>query len=287
MYTGSILDEELINELNDKYQFKSIYHLAALLSTKAELEPELAHQVNVNGTMNLLKLTVNQSKKQGKSIKFFFPSSIAIYGFNNIEEKNNLKPIQEDKYNNPFTIYGCNKLYCEYLGQYYSKININDNSKTKCIDFRSIRFPGIISSKTLPTGGTSDYIPEMLHAAANGNSYECFVKKNTQIPFMTMPDAIEAIIKFMKAPRNKLNRSIYNVRAFAPTAEEFRQKLIKIFSNTNITYNINKKRQKMVDGWPADTDDSAARLDWKWKASHDLNKGLNNYLIPDIKKDEK
>ncbi len=286
-YTGSILDEELINELNDKYQFKSIYHLAALLSTKAELEPELAHQVNVNGTMNLLKLTVNQSKKQGKSIKFFFPSSIAIYGFNNIEEKNNLKPIQEDKYNNPFTIYGCNKLYCEYLGQYYSKININDNSKTKCIDFRSIRFPGIISSKTLPTGGTSDYIPEMLHAAANGNSYECFVKKNTQIPFMTMPDAIEAIIKFMKAPRNKLNRSIYNVRAFAPTAEEFRQKLIKIFSNTNITYNINKKRQKMVDGWPADTDDSAARLDWKWKASHDLNKGLNNYLIPDIKKDEK
>ena len=283
IYTGSILDDKLINKLNTKYQFKTIYHLAALLSTKAELNPELAHKINVEGTINILMLAINQSKKQTNSIQFFFPSSIAVYGLKNLGEKNKVGSIKEDKYNNPYTMYGCNKLYCEHLGKYYSKKNINDNIQKACIDFRSIRFPGIISSKTLPTGGTSDYIPEMLHSAANGKPYECFVNKKTQIPFMTMPDAIQAIIKFMDTPKNKLNRSIYNIRAFAPTAEEFRKKLIEVFPNTEITYNINTKRQQMIDGWPKDTDDSAAKLDWNWKATHDLNRGLNNYLIPDLK----
>ena len=282
-YTGSILDDDLIRELNLKYKFKTIYHLAALLSTQAELFPDQAHKVNVEGTINLLNLAINQARQQLHTIKFFFPSSIAIYGLKNLKEKNYIRPVNEDSFNNPYTMYGCNKLYCEYLGKYYSKKSINKNSDNACIDFRSIRFPGIISSKTLPTGGTSDYIPEMLHSVAHGKPYTCFVRKDTQIPFITMPDAIEAILQFMNTPKNNLNRSVYNIRAFAPTAEEFRKKMLELFPNSDITYNVNKKRQNMIDGWPADTDDSSAKDDWDWKANHDLNTGLKDYLIPDLK----
>ena len=183
-------------------------------------------------------------------------------------------------------MYGCNKLYCEHLGNYFTNHyqSLGAEKHNSYIDFRSIRFPGVISSKTIPTSGTSDYIPEMIHAAAKGVPYSCFVFKNTKIPFMTMPDAIRAIIKIMKAPREKLTRTVYNIRSFAPTAEEFRQKVMKFFPDGEIGYDINKKRQKMVDSWPSDTDDMDAQKDWNWKPKHTLEKGLSEYLIPDLTK---
>ena len=282
---GNILDVDLIDQLNGEYEFDTIYHLAALLSTRAEFSPRSAHDVNVGGTMNLLNLALEQGRSQGKQIKFFFPSSIAVYGLKNLEEKELAGAIKENSYHNPSTMYGCNKLYCEHLGSYYSNHyqRLGAEKYHSYIDFRSIRFPGIISSKTIPTAGTSDYIPEMLHAAARGKPYSCFVREGTQIPFMTMPDAIGAIIQIMSSPRRNLSQSVYNIRSFAPTAEEFRVKLLEFFPEAEIEYEVNEKRQKMVDGWPMDTDDSTAKKEWDWHPYHDLDKGLGEYLIPDLK----
>ena len=279
--TGNILDSNLINQLNREYKIDTIYHLAAVLSTKAEKNPQLAHNVNVNGTLNMLELALKQGEIKKKQIKFFFPSSIAIYGLNDINQKLLVGSISENTHHNPLTMYGCNKLYCEHLGSYYQNMDIlNQNSY---IDFRSIRFPGIISSKTIPTSGTSDYIPEMLHSAAKGIEYECFVRKNTKIPFMTMPDAIFGITKIMNAPKENLKQNVFNIRAFAPTAEEFRKKLLTYFPKAKITYKINTKRQRMLDGWPMDTNDQAAQNQWGWEPIHNLDKGLSDYLIPDLK----
>jgi len=283
---GNIVDVDLIDQLNGEYEFDDIYHLAALLSSRAEFSPQSAHDVNVGGTINLLNLALEQGRSQGKQIKFFFPSSIAVYGLKDLEEKEIARAIKENSYRNPSTMYGCNKLYCEHLGNYYANYykRLGAEIHHSYIDFRSIRFPGIISSKTIPTAGTSDYIPEMLHAAAQGKPYHCFVRENTQIPFITMPDAIGAIIQIMSVPRRNLSQSVYNIRSFAPTAEDFRQKLLEFFPDAEIKYEVNEKRQKMVNSWPMDTDDSAAKKEWDWHPYHDLDKGLSKYLIPDLKK---
>ena len=282
---GNILDIELIDQLNGEYEIDTIYHLAALLSTRAEFAPQSAHDVNVGGTMNLLNLALEQGRSQGKQIKFFFPSSIAVYGLKNLEEKKLAGAIKENSYRNPSTMYGCNKLYCEHLGSYYANHyqRLGAEKYQSYIDFRSIRFPGIISSKTIPSAGTSDYIPEMLHAAAQGKAYDCFVRENSQIPFMTMQDAINAILQIMSVPKKKLSQSVYNVRSFAPTAEEFRQQLMEFYPDAEIKHKVNETRQKMVDGWPMDTNDSAAKEEWNWQPIHDLDNGLSKYLIPNLK----
>ena len=154
----------------------------------------------------------------------------------------------------------------------------------KQIDFRSLRFSGIISSKTIPTSGTTDYLPEMLHSVAQKNIYNCYVRQDTQIPFMTMPDAIEAIINIMNIDKNKLNYNIYNVRAFSPTVKEFENELRNYFPDAKINYKLNTARQAMVDGWPMDIDDTCAKRDWNWSPKHNLNSGFSEYLIPEIKK---
>ena len=286
---GNILDSDLIDQLNGEFEIHTIYHLAALLSTRAEFSPRAAHDINVGGSINLLNLALEQGRSQGLPIKFFFPSSIAVYGLKNLKEKNLAGSISEEQYLKPVTIYGCNKLYCEHLGTYYSRYyqRLGAEEHNYYIDFRSIRFPGIISSETIPKGGTSDYIPEMLHAAAKGETYKCFVNKDAQIPFMTMPDAVKAIMKIMDAPMTQLKQTVYNVRSFSPTADEFKMQLLKFFPNAIIHYDINKKRQNMIDTWPCDTNDSSANLDWKWTPTHDLITGLEKYLIPGVKKQYK
>jgi nucleoside-diphosphate-sugar epimerase len=281
---GNILDQSLVEQLNGEYEFDTIYHLAALLSTRAEFSPRAALDVNVGGALNLLNLAIEQGRSQGNAVKFFFPSSIAVYGFSGLDEKNAAGAIKEDSHRNPTTMYGCNKLYCEHLGNYYTNNyqRLGAEKHQRYIDFRSIRFPGIISSKTIPTGGTSDYIPEMLHAAAKGEAYNCFVREDTQIPFMTMPDAICAITTLMDSPEANISRTVYNIRSFAPTAEEFRKKVLEYYPEAKIDYEISEKRQKMVDSWPADTDDSMAKNDWNWIPVHELDSGMKDYLVPDL-----
>ena len=282
---GDILDTKLLEMFNTEYEIREIYHLAALLSTRAEFSPLIAHDVNVNGTLNLLSLAMEQAQSQGQKVKFFFPSSIAVYGIKSVVEKQKAGAISESEYLSPQTMYGCNKLYCEQLGTYFSNNyqQLSANFKPGLLDFRSIRFPGLISAITMPTGGTSDFIPEMLHNAVQGISYNSFVDGNTGIPFMTMPDGIDAILKLMGASQENLTRNVYHISAFAPTAGEFKSKIETFFPNAEIGYEINEKRQNIVNSWPADVDDSKAKEDWNWNPKHDFENAMEEYLIPGVK----
>ena len=283
---GDILETRLLELLQSEYEVHTIYHLAALLSTRAEFTPEAAHRVNVEGTMNLLKLAIEQSRWQGAPVKFMFPSSIAVYGLPGREEKERTGKVREKEWNFPTTMYGVNKLYCEHLGRYYAKHyrQLAADRWVGGIDFRCIRFPGLISAATLPSGGTSDYAPEILHAAAHGKSYACFVRKDVRIPFMAMPDAIKAFLTLWSAPLENVRQSVYNITSFSPSAGEVGEIVRREFDRVEITFVPDDKRQAIVDTWPEDTDDSAARRDWGWEPSFDLARAFSEYLIPEIRR---
>jgi nucleoside-diphosphate-sugar epimerase len=261
--------------------------LAASLSSKAEVATEEAHRINVEGTMQLLMMAAYKSEKRAKAVKFLFPSSIAAYGFQDAAAKHAAGRVKEDDWNTPHTMYGCNKLYCEKLGTYYSQFcgqRHLDPNPPVMLDFRAIRFPGLISAFTVPSGGTSDYGPEMLHYAAQNLPYSCFVREDTKISFMAMPDAIKAIFMLMDAPREKLKRQVYNIDAFSLNAGEFRKRAISAFPSAQITFEPNPRRQGIVDSWPEDVDDSAARKDWAWKPDYDVDRFFEEYFLPEIRK---
>lgn len=284
---GDILDQMLLGRLVVEHEIATIYHLASILSTKAEYNPETAHRINVEGTMNLLRLAVEQSQWQGVSVKFIYPSSIAAYGIPSLKEKIGAGPATEEEWNKPSTMYGCNKLYCELLGRYYNSYYRQlaaDCGTTESVDFRAIRFPGLISAETTPTGGTSDYGPEMLHAAAQGEEYSCFVRPDTTIPFMVMPDAIKALVMLEAAPKNRLSKFVYNVTSFSLSAQQIFDMVLTAFPNAKIHFAVDDCRQKIVDTWPEFIDDSAARRDWDWEPSYDCKRSFFEYLIPSIKK---
>lgn len=280
---GDVLDDKLFSRLVTEYEFELIFHMAALLSTRCEFAPELAHQVNVNGTLNLLKVASDQTQRQGVPVTFIFPSSIAAFGLPDLETKARDSLVREWDWNYPTTMYGCNKLYCEMLGSYYGKHYLQlATSRQEMLDFRSIRFPGLISAFTLPSGGTTDYGPEMLHAAAKGEPYACFVREDTILPFMVMPDAIKALLGLAMAPREKLRRSVYNVTSFSLSAGEFRERVLKAFPEAQISFEPDLSRQGIVDSWPAGLNDHAARRDWGWQPEFDIDRAFDEYLIPNI-----
>ncbi|VAW34122.1 L-threonine 3-dehydrogenase [hydrothermal vent metagenome] len=281
---GDILDQKLFARLVTEYEFDSIFHLAALLSTRSEFSPELAHQVNVNGTLNLMRLAADQSQQRGKAVRFMFPSSIAAYGLPNLETKQRDFYVREWDWNYPTTMYGCNKLYCEQLGNYYSQHyqQLAEATPTM-LDFRSVRFPGLISAYTVPSGGTSDYGPEMLHAAAKGVPYRCFVREDSTIPFMAMPDAIRSLLHLWQSPRHSLSRLVYNVTSFSLSAEEFKAQVIRTFPQADISFEPDHHRQGIVDSWPAGLNDKQARTDWGWQPTYDVERAFDDYLVPNIR----
>jgi nucleoside-diphosphate-sugar epimerase len=182
-------------------------------------------------------------------------------------------------------MYGCNKLYCEQLGTYYARHykQLAAEPMSGRVDFRSVRFPGLISALTVPSGGTSDYAPEMIHAAAKGEQYACFVRPDTRIPFMAMPDGVDALMTLAAVPRERLTRVAYNVSAFNPSAEEIRDVVVRAFPGAAISWSTDVKRQGIVDSWPADVDDSAARADWGFAPRYDFGRAFTEYLIPTIR----
>jgi len=281
---GDIMDKSLLSRLVSEYEIDTIYHLAALLSTRAEFSPEAAHKVNVEGTLGLLNLAAEQSEWRDEPVKFFFPSSIAAYGLPDMETKLAYTRVREWEWNNPRTMYGCNKLYCEQLGIYYSKYYRQLAADLPVmLDFRCLRFPGLISAFTVPSGGTSDYGPEMLHYAAQKKPYACFVREDVRIPFMVMPDAVKSILMLTSAPRSSLKHSVYNVTSFSLSAAEFREWVIKFFPDAQITFQPDLKRQAIVDTWPADLDDSAAKRNWGWLPEYDMQRSFAKYLVPNIR----
>lgn len=281
---GDILDDSLLGRLVTEYEIHTIYHLAALLSTRGEFTPELAHRVNVDGTLRLLKLAAEQSEWQGRPVRFLFPSSIAAYGLPDLETKERDSSVREWDWNHPKTMYGCNKLYGELLGAYYSQhYRQLAADRPVMLDFRSLRFPGLISAFTVPSGGTSDYGPEMIHAAAQGEPYICFVRPDTRIPFMAMPDAVTALLRLAHAPREDLTRQVYNVTSFSLSAAEMYDLVCEAFPGAEISYEVDEKRQGIVDSWPADLNDDAARRDWGWQPAYDAERAFGEYLIPNIR----
>jgi threonine 3-dehydrogenase len=285
-FTGSITDVELLDRMLAEFEVDRVFHLAALLSTRAEFTPMSAHHVNVEGTLNLLEFAQRQGESHGRPVVFVYPSSVAAYGLPDAATKSRAGRVREDDYLHPTTMYGCNKLYCEQLGRYYALHykQLAAGAATRCLDFRCARLPGLISAETEPSGGTSDFAPYMIHAAARGESYACFVRPDTVIPFMTMPDAINALLALAEAPRSRLTRTAYNVAAFSRSAAEIRDVALREFPHATITYAVDEKRQAIIDTWPADVDDSAARRDWGFNPEHDFNRAFSEYLIPTIRR---
>jgi nucleoside-diphosphate-sugar epimerase len=280
---GDILDKGLIARLVSEYEIATIYHLAALLSTRGEFTPVAAHQVNVEGTLSLLQLAAEQSEWRSEPVLFVFPSSIAAYGMPDLETKARFPRVREWEWNYPITMYGCNKLYAEMLGTYFCRhYRQLAADRPVMLDFRSVRFPGLISAFTVPSGGTSDYGPEMIHAAAQGKPYACFVREDARIPFMAMPDAVTALLCLAQAPKSSLTRMVYNVTSFSMSAGDIRDLVLEAFPEAQITFQPDSKRQNIIDSWPADLNDSDARRDWDWRPNYDSIRCFHDYLIPNI-----
>ena len=283
-FTGSITDTNLLDRVLAEFEVDRVFHLAALLSTRAEFTPITAHQVNVEGTINLLEFAQRQGESHGRPVTFVYPSSIATYGLPDRAAKAAAGRVREDQYAHPKTMYGCNKLYCEELGRYYARYYKQLSfDVTPHVDFRCVRFPGLISATTMPAGGTSDYASEMIHAAARGLAYECFVRPDTTVPFMAMPDASTALLTLAATPSDHLSRTTYNVGAFSRSAADIREVVVAAFPRAEITYRIDPKRQGIVDSWPADVDDSPARADWAFQPAYDFERAFREYLIPSIR----
>lgn len=282
-HTRSILDPELIDALTRR-PLRAIYHLAALLSTSGEKNPALAHDVNVNGTERLLRMAHAIGRRERRAVRFLFPSTIAVYGLASLEAKAKAGRVREDQHTQPTTIYGTNKLYCERLGEYYAEhfMRLAEPPEERWVDFRGLRYPGLISAFTEPTGGTSDYAPEMIHAAAAGKPYRCFVRPDSRIPFMAMPDAVRALLELADAPAARLRRRVYNIGAFAPSAEQIAARVTAAFPTSSISYEPHAARQSIVDSWPEDVDDSAARADWEWAPEFGFADAFDRYLAPNI-----
>jgi nucleoside-diphosphate-sugar epimerase len=284
-FRGSILDTPLLERILSEFEIDTVYHLAALLSTRSEFTPTTAHQVNVEGTLHLLEFAQREAESHGRPVVFVYPSSIAAYGLPDLATKAAAGRVREDEFATPTTMYGCNKLYCEHLGRYYARHykQLMADPQTGRVDFRSVRFPGLISAVTVPSGGTSDYAPEMIHAAARGEPYACFVRPDTRIPFMAMPDGVAALLALAAAPREALSRTAYNLGAFAPAAQDIYDVVMAAFPGAAISWKTDIKRQGIVDSWPADVDDSAARRDWGFAPAYDFRRAFDEYLIPTIR----
>ena len=230
-----------------------IYHLAALLSGTAEKNPELAWQLNVQTQKHLFDVCVQTLP----GVKVFFPSSIAVFG------PGAGKYAQQKAYLDPTSMYGVTKVAGEQLGNYYHfKYGL---------DVRSLRFPGLISSKAMPGGGTTDYSVEIYHVAQRHDAYTCYLRADTPMPFLYMPDAMQAVEKLMAAPAAALQvRTSYNIHGFSATPQDFAASIAEALGKPFELLSEPDFRQAIADSWPAELEDAAARQDWGWQPAFDL-----------------
>jgi nucleoside-diphosphate-sugar epimerase len=248
-----ILDKDKVEQLIKKNNITSIYHLVSILSASGEKNPQKTWQVNMASLKNILEFA-----RQYK-IKVFWPSSIAAFG---PTTPNNLTP--QETIMVPTTMYGVTKVAGELLCNYY-------NLKFG-VDVRSIRYPGIISWKTEPGGGTTDYAVAIYYEAIKQKKYTCFVREDTVLPMMYMDDAIRASLEIMEADSSKIKtRTSYNLAAMSFSAKELAEAIKKYIPELICDYKPDN-RQQIADSWPKRLDDSAARKDWGWKHKFDLDK---------------
>ena len=248
------LDKERMFAIIDKYKITQVYHLAAILSAKGEENPHFAWRLNMKTLGYVL-----QAAQDFNLDKIFWPSSIAIFGENT--PRNNTP---QYTVTDPLTAYGISKLAGERWVEYYFQ--------RWGTDVRSIRYPGLISYKTLPGGGTTDYAVDIYYHALHENQYNCFLKEDTYLPMMYMPDAIRATLELMEADADKVKiRSSYNVSGMSFSPKEITQSIKKHLPTFEIYYEADF-RQAIADSWPNSIDDTRAREDWGWKPNYDLDK---------------
>ncbi len=253
-------DKSAVEDLCMYYEITDVYLMAAMLSATAEKFATKAWNLNMNSLFTVLNLA-----KSGKIEKIFWPSSIAVFGPTTPKHDTPQHTIME-----PTTVYGISKQSGERWCEYY--FNNND------VDVRSIRYPGLISWKTLPGGGTTDYAVDIFHAALKEGSYECFLHKDTELPMMFMDDAIRATIEIMEAPADKVKqRSSYNLSGMSFTPEQIAVAIKKRIPEFEITYNPDF-RQAIADSWPSSIDDSEATKDWSWNRSFDLEQMVDEMI---------
>ncbi len=248
------LDMKKLEGIVKKHKIARIYHLAAILSAKAEENPALAWKVNISGLYNVLEA----ARKYRCSV--FVPSSIGAFGPSTPPDNT-----PQDTAQRPNTMYGVTKVAGELLCDYYFK--------RFGVDTRGVRYPGVISNVTLPGGGTTDYAVEIFYKAIQQGHYACYLKKGTYLDMMYMPDAIKAAIDLMEASPSKLkHRNAFNVAAMSFAPEELAAEIKKYIPGFKITYKIDPVRQEIAEGWPRKMDDSAARKEWGWRPEYDLSK---------------
>lgn len=249
----NVLDTKRLGEVIDKHKITQIYHLAAVLSASGEQDPMFAWQLNMDGTINVLEAAREKGIK-----KVYFPSSIAVFGKDTPRHDTPQHTVM-----NPSTIYGISKLAGERWCEYY----FNRHG----LDVRSLRYPGIISYKTPPGGGTTDYAVDIYYKAAVRKNFECFLREDTYLPMMYMPDAIKATLDLMHADAGKVKvRNSYNISAMSFSPKEVAASIRKHYPNFKVSYKPDF-RQNIADSWPTSLNDSVARTDWGWKPDYDLD----------------
>ncbi|EOS7871377.1 L-threonine 3-dehydrogenase [Enterococcus hirae] len=255
-----VMDYEKMRALVEKYQVDTLIHLAALLSAVAEAKPKFAWDLNMVGLVNALEVA------REFKLKFFTPSSIGAFGPNTPKDET-----PQDTLQRPTTMYGVTKvageLLCDY---YYTKYGI---------DTRGVRFPGLISYKTLPGGGTTDYAVDIYYSAIKEGKYTCFIDRGTAMDMMYMPDAIEAIVQLMNAdPKNLVHRNAFNISAMSFEPEEIKASIKKVFPDFEMDYAVDPVRQSIADSWPNSLDISCAQKEWGFQPRYDLDKMTQDML---------
>jgi len=247
-----VRDANAVEKIVKEHRIDTIYHLAALLSAAAEKDPHLAWDVNINGLRNILEA----ARKFNLSV--FFPSSIGAFGPSTPPDNTPQDTIQR-----PTTIYGIAKVTGELLCDYYfHKFGV---------DTRGLRFPGLISYKTMPRGGTTDYAVEIFYAAVKERKYQCFLKQGTRLDMMYMPDAVRGAIELMEtAPAKLIHRNAFNITAMSLAPEDIYAEIKKHIPDFSMTYRVDPVRQAIADSWPHRMDDSAAHREWGWRPEYDL-----------------
>jgi len=239
-----------------------VVHLVSLLSATGEKNPQLAMKLNTRGIENVLEVA------RTNRLKVFAPSTIAVFGPTTPKIDTPDLTIMK-----PTTIYGVTKVYLELLGEYYySKYGV---------DFRSIRYPGVISSVAMPGGGTTDYATEIYHEALKTRSYQCFLRSDSRMPMLYMPDCLDATIHLLEAPNHALNQRVYNVTGLSFTPSEVAEAIKKHIPDFSISYSPDF-RQAIADSWPSSIDDSHARRDWGWRPSYDLD-AMTAHMLQELK----
>ncbi|MDD5460502.1 MAG: NAD-dependent epimerase/dehydratase family protein [Methylococcales bacterium] len=251
-YSLDVRDVSTFNQIVEANHIDTIFHLAALLSTVAEQKPQQAWDVNMNGLINVLKISrIHQCA-------LFFPSSIAAFGMET-------PPMDtpQDTIQRPTTLYGISKVSGELLCDYYHH--------RFGVDARGLRYPGLISSKTPPGGGTTDYAVDIFYAAIKSQHYDCFLRADTQLDMMYMPDAIDAAINLMTADSRQLkHRNAFNITAMSFNPQQLAAEIQKHIPEFTIAYHVDPLRQAIADSWPRHMNDSAAKVEWGWQAQFDL-----------------